>query len=345
MDKVTDIGAKGFPLQEVRRLTRDLMKPNPVVYWSDFLITIVLGWTAFIYSYQAEVFSFSGFAASLVAVFALYRAVIFTHEISHFKKGTFPLFRLVWNLMAGMPLMAPSFMYQGVHNEHHARSIYGTHDDGEYLPFAKESRFKIIGYMFLIFILPAFFLIRFAILAPLSWLVPPVRHFVWARASSLTIDLTYKRAAESRRDDATWKLQEVGSTLYFWSALILISIGALSAKLFLLWYGIVTAIFLLNSLRTLAAHKYRNPGDQQMTVPEQFLDSVDVPGHKLITGLWAPVGLRYHATHHLFPNMPYHSLGRAHRRLVANLSDNRLYLKAKRESLWHALTCLWREAK
>ncbi len=341
---MTDIETIDFPLKEARRLTRDLMKPDPVIYWSDFLITILIGWGAFIYIYQATALSIASFAAFLVSVFALYRAVIFTHEISHFKKGKFRLFRLAWNLFAGMPLMAPSFMYQGVHNEHHARDIYGTREDGEYLPFAKESRLKIVGYMFLIFILPAFFLIRFAVLAPLSWLIPAVRNFVWARASSLTIDLTYKRPSESRRDDPTWKLQELGSTLYCWAAVFLMTFDLLSIKLFLLWYAVVTVIFLLNSLRTLAAHKYRNPGDQKMTVPEQFLDSVDIPGHKLITGLWAPVGLRYHATHHLFPNMPYHSLGKAHRRLVTDLSDNRLYLDAKRDSLWHALKVLWNEA-
>ncbi|UTW55696.1 fatty acid desaturase [Kordiimonas sp. SCSIO 12610] len=340
-----DQTASDFPLKEARQLTRDLMKPNPAIYWSDFLLTIIIGWGAFIYAYMNPLLTASGCAAFIVCVLALYRAVIFTHEISHFKKGSFKRFRFMWNLLAGMPMMAPSFMYQGVHNEHHARDIYGTHEDGEYLPFATETRAKIIGYILLIFILPGFFLVRFSVLAPLSWVHTSVREFVWRRASSLTIDLAYERPLASRRDDPTWKLQELGSFLYIWAAIVLTLIGVLSYKVFVLWYAVVIGIFLLNSLRTLAAHKYRNPGDQKMTVPEQFLDSVDVPGHKFITSLWAPVGLRYHATHHLFPNMPYHSLGKAHRRLVAELSDNRLYLKAKRDSLWHALKTIWSEAK
>jgi fatty acid desaturase len=41
--------------------------------------------------------------------------------------------------------------------------------------------------------------------------------------------------------------------------------------------------------------------------------------------LWAPVGLRYHALHHLLPNLPYHSLGRAHRRLLAQLPADSPY--------------------
>lgn len=342
---MSENAAAAFPLKEARLLTRDLMKPNPVIYWVDFIVTTLLGWGSFIYAYMNDIQSLYGILAFSISVFALYRVVIFTHEISHFKKGKFRLFRFAWNLFAGMPMMAPSFMYQGVHNEHHARDIYGTHDDGEYLPFATQSRAKIVSYMMLIFILPGFFLIRFAVLAPLSWLNGSIRQFVWTRASSLTIDLSYERPLANRRDDPTWKLQEIGSTLYVWAAILLVSMGVLSIKLFILWYVIVIAIFLLNSLRTLAAHKYRNPGDQKMSVAEQFLDSVDVPGNNIITPLWAPVGLRYHATHHLFPNMPYHALGTAHRRLIAELSDNSQYLEAKRNSLWHALQLIWLEAK
>ena len=49
---------------------------------------------------------------------------------------------------------------------------------------------------------------------------------------------------------------------------------------------------------------------------------------EFITGLWAPVGLRYHATHHLFMSMPYHhNLSKAQRRLVNGLSDIRFTCK------------------
>ena len=40
--------------------------------------------------------------------------------------------------------MIPSFLYQGVHNDHHNMNLYGTKDDGEYLPFIHEGRLKII---------------------------------------------------------------------------------------------------------------------------------------------------------------------------------------------------------
>ena len=88
--------------------------------------------------------------------------------------------------------------------------------------------------------------------------------------------------------------------------------------------GIAAAVAVFNQLRTLVAHLWENEGDA-MTVTAQFLDSVNVPPPGRIAELWAPVGLRYHALHHLMPSMPYHSLPEAHRRLVAELENTSSY--------------------
>jgi fatty acid desaturase len=68
-------------------------------------------------------------ASGLVAVLALYRAGSFIHELTHIKKGAVKGFRFTWNLIVGVPLMVPSFMYEGVHNQHHAKTYYGTAND------------------------------------------------------------------------------------------------------------------------------------------------------------------------------------------------------------------------
>ncbi len=90
---------------------------------------------------------------------------------------------------------------------------------------------------------------------------------------------------------------------------------------------------MLNQLRTLVAHLWQNEGDA-MTVTAQYLDSVNVPPPGPAAGLWAPVGLRYHATHHLLPSLPYHALGEAHRRLSERLGEGSTYAKASYPGLW-----------
>ena len=49
------------------------------------------------------------------------------------------------------------------------------------------------------------------------------------------------------------------------------------------------------------AHRYCGSGEP-MSSAEQVRDSNDFPG--VLAELWAPVGLRYHAMHHLFPQLP-----------------------------------------
>lgn len=331
-------------MAEARELVKDLFVPHPAIYWPDFLLSATIGWAAFVATLALPAFSVGQAAAFVISGLALYRAVIFTHELAHLKKGTFKFFRLVWNLTCGFALMVPSFTYHGVHNDHHTRDIYGTTLDGEYVPFATNKPYKIITYVLLAFILPLFFAVRFLILTPLGWLSRRLGKIIWQRASSLTIDLAYYRPGPAKRDDQTWRWQELGAFLYGWAAVLGVVLGLIPAQALGLWYLVAWFIFTLNSFRTLAAHAYRNPGDRSMSVSEQYLDSVDIPGNNFLTPLWAPVGLRYHATHHLFPAMPYHSLARAHRRLVVNLSDNRLYLQATRGSLRQALGALWRDA-
>lgn len=333
-----------FPLREARDLVRDLMTPNPWIYWLDFLFHVALGWTAFALALQAPLFSAWQLAVYVIAALALYRAAIFIHELAHLKKGTFKVFRLVWNLVCGIPLLVPSFTYDGVHNDHHKPDVYGTSQDGEYIPFATRKPAGMIGYVLLSCVLPLIFVGRFLLLTPLSYLIPPLRRFVWERASSLTIDLSYRRPRNAIRNDTHWRLQEFATFGFATAVVAGVALGMLTYKILVLWYGVTLLIFFLNSLRTLAAHAYRNPGDHKMEFVEQYLDSINVPGNWFVTALWAPVGLRYHATHHLFMSLPYHNLGRAQRRLVNGLSDNTLCLQTERNGLWDALRRIWGEA-
>src|SRR6185437_15166079 len=114
----------------------------------------------------------------LVAVLALYRARSFIHELTHIKKGAVKGFRFTWNLIVGIPLLVPSFMYEGVHNQHHAKRYYGTVDDPEYLPLALMHPWTLPVFLIAAALAPIGMLIRFGILAPLSLLSPKLREAV-----------------------------------------------------------------------------------------------------------------------------------------------------------------------
>jgi hypothetical protein len=57
-----------------------------------------------------------------------------------------------------------------------------------------------------------------------------------------------------------------------------------------------------------------------------------------------PVGLRYHGLHHLLPSLPYHSLGIAHRRLMAQLPADSPYRSTIRGGFLETAGELWRSA-
>lgn len=95
--------------------------------------------------------------------------------------------------------------------------------------------------------------------------------------------------------------------------------------------SILAGVAVLNQVRTLVAHLCENDG-APLTITAQFLDSTNV-ARGVLAGLWAPVGLRFHALHHLLPSLPYHSLAEAIRRLSEALGPNSVYERAAYPSL------------
>jgi fatty acid desaturase len=333
-----------FLVSRARESVKDLFRPNPIIYWLDFLFSALLGWGSFGLALSVPVFSFQQVLFVGISCMALYRAVLFTHEIAHFKKGAFKIFRWVWNLLCGFPLMVPVFLYQSVHFDHHKQNFYGTRKDGEYFPFALKGRGWIVIHVLFSFLVPLLFLARFSVLAPISLVDKKLRSFLMARMSALVIDLDYQRPESSWKNEEAWEIQEFMACLFAW-----IFIGAIAAKIIptaalFLWYCVSALIFMVNSIRTLAAHRYQNPEGNVVSHPSQMLDSVNIPGNGWTTPLWAPVGLRFHATHHLFPDLPYHALGEAHRRLIQDQGEDSLYGQTVCSGLVPALNQLWKHA-
>ncbi len=313
-------------LRAAAELTRDLIAPRPGLYWGDMVGSALVGYAALAVAVMA---SSTGVivVASVVAVLALYRALLFIHEVSHMKHSALPRFREGWNALVGVPLLTPAFMYEGVHNLHHAKTRYGTVEDPEYLPLALMKPWSVPLFVVASALAPVALLFRFAVLSPLSLAVPPLRRTIAARFSSLAINPAFRRRDATSDYRKLWVRLEVAASLWAMTLLTLVATGVVPLRALAIYLGILSATMVLNQIRTLVAHLWENDGEQ-MSVTAQYLDSVNVPPPSLLPMLWAPVGLRYHALHHLLPGVPYHSLVEAHRRLTAAIEADSLYHKA-----------------
>lgn len=311
-------------LRAAASLPRDLLVARGSVYWPDFLASVVVGYAALAVTILTPSLPVA-LASALFAILALYRAAGFIHELTHIRNGALPGFRFGWNLLIGIPLLIPSFMYEEVHTHHHARTRYGTVEDPEYLPLALMKPWSLPLFLVAALLAPVALLFRFAVLTPLSFLIPPLRRQVVSAYSGLAINPAYRRRAPEGAFARMWIAQEIAASL--WAIGILTASALYGWRPLLIGMAVFSGVALINQLRTLVAHLWENDGDA-MTVTGQYLDSVNVPPPGIIAELWAPVGLRYHALHHLLPSMPYHSYGEAHRRLIAALGIESTYGRA-----------------
>ena len=310
-------------LRAAADLTRDLNRPSARIYWADFLASVSVGYAALgLAATTASIVVM--LIAGVVSILALFRAGSFIHELTHIKKGDLNGFKLGWNLIAGIPLLIPSFLYEGIHNLHHAKIRYGTVDDPEYLPLALMKPWTLPLFMVAAALAPLALLFRFAVLTPLSLLFPPLRTLVVERYSGLQINPRFRRKPAEGDLARQWRWQEAGASVWAIALVTMILTGIIPLHAALVFLAVTSGTMLLNQTRTLVAHLWENDGEP-LSVTGQFLDSVNVPPPGLSADLWAPVGLRYPALHHLLPGLPYHALPAAHRRLKATLGEDSAY--------------------
>lgn len=325
-----------------RELIKDLFEPRDRRYWADFLLSLTIAYGAVAVYLTRPAFSPLFIASFVVAAFALFRCGVFMHELVHLPARRLRLFRTAWNVLFGIPALTPAFMYK-CHTDHHNPRHFGTSRDGEYLPLGAGPVRRIVLYLIAIPVLPVLAIFRFLVLTPLSLVHPAIRRAVLERASSYVINPKYRRKLPSDERRWTWVALEVAIFLELATFFALLLSGTLAWTVLIELYVLAVASAGLNWLRTLAAHGYRNTG-AAMTFQQQIEDSIGIAGRPLLTELLFPVGLRYHSLHHWFPALPYHSLGAAHRRLIATLPADAPYRRTLHRSYWQAVREMWRNA-
>ena len=347
---MTDVQQNFHPSQlrpvsarEAKTLVEDLFYLRPAIYWIDLLFSATLAYAGATIYLKAPTYSAWQISAFLISGIALFRIATFMHEIVHMRKGHMQVFKLVWNCVAGIPLLTPSLFYTA-HADHHSNRYYGTPADGEYLPFGATRPTEIIRFIATIPLVPILAIARALVLVPVSLVLPKLRRWLLTRASAAVISPTYQRRNVPHIWDPLWLATDLGCFVYAGSIMLLTIRGAIAPSTLGMLYLLFIYAIGLNWLRTLAAHRYRNSG-REVTHSDQVLDSINITGHPLITELIFPVGLRYHALHHLLPSLPYHALGKAHTRLMAELPADSSYRGTNCPNTFAAIRQLWRDAK
>lgn len=305
------------------KLTRPFMVRRMRVYWADFLgsyAALIGGGALWLFSDGA--ISIIGL---LIGIYAAYRCGSFMHEIVHFnrKKASEMAFKYGWNMLFGIPIMSPSVLYDS-HLEHHMPDSFGTVRDPEYVPIHNRSFLGLANFVFGHVLGPISMVALRMLLNPVIWLMPSLgRKLMGGKGTALVINWDYVPIA--KQQSAFDRFAIFAATVLLYAYIILIATGIvpliIAGKILLL----VILSMVMNGIRTLIAHRYENYEGESVNKQAQLTDSINLTGNPVIGGLFAPVGLRFHALHHLVQTLPYHSLAPAHAKLMEELPADDAY--------------------
>lgn len=313
-----------FNKTRYREIIGDCFDPDTRVFWRDFLFAyaaFIGGALGFLFLEWPLVQALS----FLIAAFMAYRCSSYIHEIVHLPKERFKSFIIGWNALIGVPFLVPSILYES-HLDHHIPRKYGTEQDPEYLPLAGAGFGAILWFIIHhAIVTPIILYGRMLVGLPIRLLSKKGADYLDRRLSSLVINWHYDRRNQARKK--LLMMMEayvlVITMLLSWAMVA----GYLDPLLLPKLISIVVLSLTFNGIRTLAAHRYANKALQAVNAENQLLDSLNYEGPRWIGLLMAPVGLRFHALHHLFPTLPYHNLEEAHNKLMTELGEDDAYRK------------------
>jgi len=339
--------AEAFQFRNDLQKMKEIIKPDftfsKLIFYSDLIFSATLGWVSFI---LAVLFltpqSLMFWACLICTTLAHYRALSFIHEVTH-NKEKMPRFQKVYNFLIGFWYGTPAYTHFP-HNDHHNPTTFGSIHDPEYVELSQKSSLSILRPFVFCLAAPLVITVRFCILPLFSFLLTEkFKKVLFQKFSTFAMQANYERDLKLNEYQLSLK-EDLWSSIFFLVRLVVsISILPYFLVLQLLMLGVMS---FLNSYRALVAHRYqvnqhRTDGDSNIkSYREQALDSVTVEGG-ILTEFWAPVGLRYHSLHHLFPTLPYYALGKAHRRLKHSLDANHFYHQTIEPSFSSALNKLY----
>lgn len=319
----SSLGLAGY----LPHVQQHFMRPNAWIYYTDLLLSCAAGNALIALATLSEPFSPTQIGAIFLAAIFIFRASIFIHEAYHVGKQM-KRFRLAYNLLFGFLHKFPYYCYTP-HYYHHSPKHYGTIQDPEYDTLGHSSAFyNLVAPLFLMIPIPFFLAIRWGILPLfLPFIGEKARLAIYKRASTLVMNVKYERPLPTAEERKQWYQEDAGCFLYSALTAVLIIHGTLPWQVLPVWFATAYVAMVLNAYRAMISHRYFS-GFENTTHKQMIIDSGTYAGHRfsVLTSAWLyPLGLRYHALHHMFPQIPYHRMGKAHRWLMETLPENHPY--------------------
>lgn len=308
-------------ISEINKELKDLYKIKPLRMYFELISYAIIGYGLYFYALINNILWPLIFSAIFI-----YRGISFIHEVSHYYQSL-PIYKHLYNFLFGYINRVPAYSMK-THKFHHNTKAFGTIQDPEYDTWTKRKKIFLARPFILSFFYPLFLTLRFGIWPIMQYVFPSsYRLSCFHKFSTFVMNLNYIRPFD-KEDFEDVKKQDLMTALFFIIITLISYQAEMLFRVYSFWYYMVVFISLMNTYRALVAHRYQvhlNPHDDKRI--EQLMDSVCIEGN-ILTEIWAPVGLRYHSTHHFLPNLPYYSLGKAHKRLKRILPSDHPYHKS-----------------
>lgn len=330
-------------LQRMKEIIKSDFAFSQSIFFSDLILSATLGWVALVLaitllSPQSPLF----WTCLIGGALAHYRALSFIHEVAH-NKEKIPHIQKIYNFLVGFWYGTPAYTHFP-HNDHHSSTTFGSIHDPEYVEWSQKSPLSILRPFIFCLAAPLVITVRFCLLPLASFLFTEnFKKNLFQKFSTFAMQANYERDLKLNEYQMSQK-EDLWSSVFF---IVRLAVSVTILPYFLVYQLLMLGLMsFLNSYRAMVAHRYqvsrhRTENDTNIdSYREQALDSITVEGG-LLTEFWAPVGLRYHSLHHLFPTLPYYALGKAHRKLKKSLGPNHFYHQTVEPSFSIALIKLY----